>query len=249
MNMALALLAVALAGAVKGIVGLGFPPLATALIGTVLDSRTAVITVALPSLLLNAAQAWQGRDALRDMKGLVCVVVALVPGSIVGAYLFTTLPEHTTSLLLGLAIMAYVLPSLFRFEPRISQRLLFGLGIGVGFVAGILGGSTGIYGPLLALYLSAVSIGKKEFPAKISLMLLVGQLPQIITYTALGLITAERLTLSLAMIPSATLGLGLGTVIRSRISQGAFATSVRVALAVIGAKLIRDGLGLAALGF
>jgi hypothetical protein len=69
-----------------------------------------------------------------------------------------------------------------------------------------------------------------------------GQVPQIAGYAGLGLFTTERLLLSALMIPPVAVGFAIGTAVRSWMSQRAFALVVRLALLVIGLRLVFEAL-------
>jgi uncharacterized protein len=230
--------AVWLAALIKGTLGLGFPPVATPLVATVVGAQAAVVSLAVPSFLQNVTQAWAGRAHLRQWRALTPLLVTMVIGALAGAYLLTVLPVHLTEFLVGFAIVVYAVLALFRIEPNIPPHLIRITGALVGLAAGLLGGATGIYAPILALYLATLRLDKEQFAATISLVFLVGQIPQLATYLALGLFTADRLLLSALVIPPVVVGFAIGTAVRSRISQRSFALGVRLALLVIGLRLV-----------
>jgi hypothetical protein len=234
--------AAALAAVVKGMLGMGFPPVATPLIATVVGAQTAVVSVAIPGFLQNAAQVWGGRAQLRDVRSLAPLLVTVAVGALAGAYLLTALPVHVVTLLVGIAVIVYAGLALLRIEPVLPKRGVVLLGGVVGLVAGVLGGATGIFAPILAVWLAATRLDKERFTAVIALLLFVGQIPQIAGYAALGLFTRDRLLLSAVMLPPVAVGFVLGTAIRSRISQRGFALVVRWGLLLIGLRLVIDGL-------
>ena len=232
--------AVALAAVVKGMLGMAFPAVATPLVATVIGAQTAVVSVAIPGFLQNAVQAWSGRANLRDVRALAPLLAMLGVGTLIGAYLLIALPVHVVTLLVGAAVMIYAGLALLRIEPVLPARGAVAIGSVVGFVAGVLGGATGIFAPILAVYLAATRPDKDRFTAVIALLLFIGQVPQIVGYAALGLYTRERLVLSAIMLPPVAVGFLAGTFIRSRISQHGFALVVRWGLLLIGLRLVVD---------
>jgi uncharacterized membrane protein YfcA len=66
--------------------------------------------------------------------------------------------------------------------------------------------------------------------------------PQLVTLAVLGLYTGPRLFLSALMLPPVALGFALGTVLRARFSQRSFTLAVRLALLVVGLRLVFEGL-------
>lgn len=242
MTTTLVAVAAALAAAIKGTLGFGFPPVSTPLIASIVGARTAVVALAIPGLLLNFAQAWTGRAHVRGSRPLLPLMAALVVGTLGGAYLLTVLPAHLATMLVGATVVVYIVLAMLRVEPALPQTWVGPVGAGVGLVAGLLGGATGIYAPLLVLYLAAMRLDKERFTALISIVFFVGQMLQVAGYAALGLFTAERLLLSALMIPPVAVGFFLGTAVRSWMSQRAFAVVVRLALLVIGLRLVFEAL-------
>lgn len=234
--------AAALAAAIKGTLGFGFPPVATPLIAGIIGAKTAVVALAIPGLLQNIAQAWSGRVHLKRCRPLLPLLAALVVGFLGGAYLLTVLPAHLATTLVGVAAVVYALLAMFRLDPTLLPTWAGPVGVGVGLVAGLLGGATGILAPLLVLYLTAVRLDKEQFTAVISIAFFVGQVPQIAGYAGLGLFTADRLLLSAVMIPPVAVGFALGTAVRSWISQRVFVVAVQVALFVIGIRLVLEAM-------
>ena len=234
--------AAALAAAIKGTLGFGFPPVATPLIAGIIGAKTAVVALAIPGLLQNIAQAWSGRVHLKRCRPLLPLLATLVVGTLGGAYLLTVLPAYLATMLVGVAVVVYALLAMFRLEPTLPPAWAGPVGAGVGLVAGLLGGATGIFAPLLVLYLTAVRLDKEQFTAVISIALFVGQVPQVAGYAALGLFTADRLLLSAVMIPPVAVGFALGTAVRSRMSQRVFVVAVQLALFVIGIRLVLEAM-------
>ena len=179
---------------------------------------------------------------MKRCRPLLPLLATLVVGSLGGAYLLTVLPAHLATMLVGVAVVVYALLAMFRLEPTLPPAGAGPVGAGVGLVAGLLGGATGIFAPLLVLYLTAVRLDKEQFTAVISIAFFVGQVPQIAAYAGLGLFTADRLLLSAVMIPPVAVGFALGTAVRSWMSQRVFVVAVQLALFVIGIRLVLEAM-------
>jgi uncharacterized membrane protein YfcA len=108
----------------------------------------------------------------------------------------------------------------------------------VGFASGVLGGATGLFGLVLVLYVSMLTLDKAKLPALFSIILMFGVVPQIGSYMSLGLLTSERLALSAAAVLPAALGFAIGTSLRHRMSQAVFALAIRIMLLSVGAVLV-----------
>lgn len=233
---------VAVGGVVKGALGVGFPVVATPLIALVLDPETAVVAIVMPSLLMNGVQAWQGRRSLAATDPLVRLLVptlgTIVVGTVVGAYLLVVLPTRAIAALVGVSVMIYATVSLFGIPVAVPAHWLRASGALVGFASGVLGGATGFFGLLLILYFSMLTLDKAKLPALFSIVLVFGVVPQILSYVTLGLLTGERLALSAVAVLPAAVGFAIGTDLRDRMSQAAFALAIRLALLSVAAVLV-----------
>ena len=79
-NAPLILLAFLIAGTVKGVVGLGLPAIAIALLTIVLAPPEAAALIVVPSILTNLWQAWAGPD----FRGLLKRLAPLLIGTVLG---------------------------------------------------------------------------------------------------------------------------------------------------------------------
>ena len=171
-----------LGGVVKGALGMGFPIVATPLLTLVLGPETAVVGIVVPSLMMNVAQAWQGRRFLAAtdpvVRLLVPTLVTIVLGTVVGAYLLVTLPARAIAAVVGVSVMLYAIVSLRSAAVAVPPRHLRSIGILVGFASGVLGGATGFFGlPLIVLF-SSLTLDKAKLPALVSIVLLCGVAPR-----------------------------------------------------------------------
>jgi hypothetical protein len=155
----------------------------------------------------------------------------------VGAYLLVALPTRAIAAVVGVSVMLYAIVSLRGVALAVPSCHIEAAGVLIGFASGVLGGATGFFGlPLIVLF-STLTVDKAKLPALVSIVLLCGIVPQIASYVALGLLTGELVALStLALVP-ATAGFVLGTALRRRMSQAAFALAIRLALLTVGAGL------------
>ena len=232
-----------LAAVVQAALGLGFPLVATPIITTIVDPRSAVVTLTLPSFVLSALQLWRGRAHLGVYREVLTLLLGIVPGGLVGAYLLTVLPVPVLTALIGGMIILYVVLATLRLDPRVPVRWRGPAGAVVGLVSGVLGAAAGMNGPIIAVYLAALRLEKNAFVVAISLAFVAGHVPKITGYAMLGLFTPHRLLLSALMLPSVALGFVLGTAVRSRISQRAFARALQAFLLVIGVLFVARALG------
>jgi uncharacterized membrane protein YfcA len=242
MTVSVLLAAGGLAALVKGTLGFGFPPVATPLVAGIVGAKTAVIVLAIPSLVLNLMQVWIGRSSISAWRSVAALMFSIVLGSFGGGYLLTVLPVHLTGAVVGVCVLGYVTLAMLKVRLQVAPYFVGPVGAVLGLVAGLLGGATGIHGPLVILYLSALRLDKEAFAGLASLILLVAQVPQVMAYATFGLFNAERLLWSAAMLPGIALGFYCGLVLRSRVSQRTFAVAVQCALLLIGSRLLYEAI-------
>ena len=232
---------VMLGGVVKGALGMGFPIVATPLLTLVLGPETAVVGIVVPSLMMNVAQAWQGRRFLAAadpvVRLLVPTLVTIVLGTVVGAYLLVALPARAVAAVVGVSVMLYAIVSLRGAAVAVPSRHLRSIGILVGFASGVLGGATGFFGlPLIVLFSTphsrqgeAAGPGVDRAPVR--------RRPADRELRRAG---PPHRRAGGALDPGAgpaAAGFVLGTAFRRRMSQAAFGLAIRLTLLTVGAGL------------
>jgi uncharacterized membrane protein YfcA len=221
----LALIAIVVAGAatVKGAIGFGFPLVGIPLLSGIIGPRAAVPVMAIPTLLSNFIMVTRGAaGAGRAGAHLLLVLAGLAVGTLGGAALIKSLDPRALSLLVGAVTLGYVLATAFRLTAHVPQAAGRRAGPVVGLAAGVLGGATGIFAPILASYLHLLRLAKREFVFWITIMFFVSNTVQVASYAHLGLYAGDVLVLALiACIPMA-IGTWSGMVLQDRLNQELF---------------------------
>src|SRR5437667_269564 len=110
------LVAVFLAGTVKGIAGLGFPTLATPLLSLAVDVKTAVALLILPNIVMDGIQFARRGAPTETIRRLLPLLAGGAIGTIVGTRLLVVLHTRTVLLLLaGFVVALWV-------QNRLDQR-------------------------------------------------------------------------------------------------------------------------------
>jgi uncharacterized membrane protein YfcA len=171
----------------------------------------------------------------------------LVPGSIVGILLgtatFRFLDENLIRLLIGVLALAFVLRYWLakRAAPgstapdRRAGSLWAALSGFTSFVA-----HAG--GPPLSVYLLPQNMDKTLFVGTTVIYFAVVNYVKLVPYSLLGQFSGENLVTSLILSPLAPLGMWLGIWLHRRIEEKLFYQAVYLMLAVVGGKLLYDGL-------
>jgi uncharacterized membrane protein YfcA len=241
LQLALAALGIILAGFVKGVSGLGFPTIGVPIAALFLDPQTTVVVITIPAFFMNVIQAVQGRVSLTLVRRFVPIFVFLVPGAVGGTALLARVPAHLLVAVLGVIVTVYAATALWRLHLVIPLAHERWIGAVTGLCAGMIGGATSIFAPPLAIYLTALQLSKQAFIAIISVCLLVGQVPHLISLVGFRLLTVPRLQVAALFCILSTLGFLLGVHLQRRISQPLFTKVVLATLLVVGLSLLRTG--------
>lgn len=236
--------ALVLAGVVKGILSIGLPLVGMPLLTLVVDVPTAVAILMIPLVLSNLIQAIEGRGTIVMIKRFWPLIICLIGGTFAGTALFAALDRQILLLIVG--VLAIVMSTFSILQPHvtISRRAERWAALPVGFVAGLIGGMSTLFGPLLTVYVVGLKMPRDEFVKAISLLFLIAAVCLMLGGTAQGTATAKELTWSaVAMIPVYG-GMLIGQRMRRHVNPDQFRMLVLGVVWLTGANLIRMGLGI-----
>lgn len=230
------------AGFVKGVIGMGLPLTAIALMALVFDLRHAVILVLVPVIVLNFFQAVAGIGARATIRRFLLFNIFACIGIYFGTELLFTQDPRVLYVVLGSAISLYILINLFRFEIVIPPRLEKPLAPPMGFAAGLLCGATGSLAAILVPYLQGLKITKDEFIQATGFTFFITAVVWAAALLERGAVDWEMGTASaLALIPS-TIGMIGGTRFRAMLAPERFRLIIFLFLLLLGLNYIRRGI-------
>lgn len=235
-------LALLLAGVVKGAVGLGLPTTAVGLLTLGIDPRTAISLVIVPMLVSNVWQLVRAGEVPRTVRRYAPFAICVVLGVLVSFWLFRTASDRFVLAGLGVIFLLYVASSLSSWAPRVTEATDRPIQITAGSIAGVMGGIGGVWAPPVAIYLSARGADKQEFVRGTGLLLMAGSMPLLWSYAREGFLTGPNFWLSVALLVPTFLGFSLGERIRHRLSETAFRKVLLVFFAIMGLNLLRRAL-------
>ncbi len=232
-----------LSGLVKGILSIGLPLVGMPLLTLVVDVPTAVGILMVPLILSNLIQAIEGRGTVAMLKRFWPLIIFVVGGTFIGTALFAALDRHV--LLLTVGALAIVLSTFSIMQPHVTvpRRMEPWLGPPVGFVAGVIGGMSTLFGPLLAVYVVGLKMPRDDFVKAISLLYLIAAICLTLGGTAQGTADAQILTWSAAGMIPVYGGMLVGQRIRRHVNPDQFRLLVLGVVWLTGVNLIRMGLG------
>ncbi len=241
---ALGALAAIFAGVSKGGFGSGAAFASVSILALVLPPAQA-LGIMLPLLMLidlaTLRPYWQ-RWSWPETRALLW---GGIPGTLLGAWLFTIADADIFRLLIGSISLAFVG---WQFSTRAglirpSEKPLPDW---IGFCAGVAAGFTSFVshagGPVAAVYLLSQRLDKTAFQSTTVLLFALLNVLKFVPYAYLGIFTANTLSLDLLLAPFALLGAWLGVKAHWLVSERVFFAITYVALTLTGLKLIWDAL-------
>ncbi|ORE93488.1 hypothetical protein ATO13_12461 [Stappia sp. 22II-S9-Z10] len=241
----LAVLAITLlAGFVKGAVGFAMPMVMISGIGSLVAPELALAALILPTLIANTAQALRGGlDAAVAAARAHWPYVAIVAVFIVfSAQLVNLLPARVLFLAIGVPVTLFAVLQLGGRRIRLSGHHQTALSVGLGIVAGLIGGVSGVWGPPTVIYLTSLDTPKDEQLRVQGIVYGIGAVMLTLAHIGSGVLNAATLPLSALLVVPAMIGMRIGMGVSGRMDQNRFRQATLAVLVIAGLNLVRRGL-------
>jgi hypothetical protein len=231
------------AGTVKGIISLGLPLVGLPLLMFAVDVPTAIGLLMVPLVVSNLIQAIEGPGTLALIRRFWLLLVCLAAGTLVGTRLFAALDRDVLLLTIGPLAIVMATASMLQPNLAIAPRTERWLGPVIGFAAGVIGGMSSLFGPILALYVVGLRLPRDVFVKAIALHYVTAASFLLLGGAAQGWAGPRVLLLSaLGMVP-VYVGMRIGIRIRKRVDPERFRLAVLCVVWLTGANMVRLGLG------
>ena len=233
-----------LGGVIKGVVGFAMPMIMISGLSSIMSPDLALAAVMAPTLLTNLVQAL--RQGVGAAWASVCRFrVFLISGGVmllIAAQFVPLLPASALYLVIGVPVTLYAATMLAGYALRLPSHPSARIEAMIGMVSGTLGGLTGVWGPPTVAMLTAQGTPKREQIRIQGVIYAMGAILFVIAHVGSGVMRAETLPLSLAMVPPAIIGICIGFAIQDRIDQEMFRRATLIVLLLAGGNLLRRGL-------
>jgi uncharacterized membrane protein YfcA len=164
------------------------------------------------------------------------LVLASVPGVVLGAFLLAYLPTDFVRRVVCAFVILFLLVEIFKlktYEIRSTRLALLGVGMGYGFLSGLIGSGSIVRTPLLL----KMKLSKGAFIGTAAAASLFSNVIKVGAYWSTGLMTSYVLVNGALSVVVGVVGGRLGKLLLGHVSDQAFTGIVRYALlasAVIG---------------
>ncbi|WP_062563603.1 sulfite exporter TauE/SafE family protein [Paracoccus aminovorans] len=245
-HLALAIAITLFSGFVKGAIGFAMPMIMLSALGSFLTAQQAVAAVILPVLLTNIRQAlrqgWRpAAQATWAYRWHIGMVVLFIP---VSAFFATRVPQWLMYALIGVPITLYAGWQLAGRSLALPIHHRRRAEIATGIIGGLIGGISGIWGPPLIVLLLSLHAPKAEQMRVQGVVFFIGAVVLTAAHLQSGLLNAQTLPFSAALVVPAIIGMGLGYLAHDRLDVVQFRRWTLVLLVLTGLNLIRRALEL-----
>ena len=223
---------------VHGSIGFGFPLIATPLIAIVTDMKTAILYIAIPTLLINLISIFSEGNFLQAVKRFYPLAIIAMIGSAIGTQILIYSGSELFKLILAFSIFLYLFIQKFKIqmhwirEKKIISMVVFGL------FAGIIGGLTNVMASILIIYSLESKHTKKEVIQSTNLCFLFGKVIQIVLFTLHGSFNQELLTISFSSLVVVAVAMFIGLKVKDKIPQESYKKVVKIVLFLIACVLV-----------
>ena len=229
------------AGVIQGLTGFGFALVSVPIMTIFLSPKKTIPIVLLHAILIVIVILYEARKWV-DLKRIWPLMIAGIVGMPFGTYLLIFLKASTLKVLIGSVIVLFTLALLKGFKRKIkSEKLAFAP---VGFISGLLAGSTMMGGPPVILFFTNQGLNKNVFRANLVCYFATLSLATIPAYIAGGLITKEVIKYAVLLLPAMICGGITGIKLAHIVQEQLFKKIVLIILIVAGLMSIASGFGL-----
>jgi hypothetical protein len=231
-------LVIALAGAVQGALGLGFPIVATPLIAAVTDMRTAVILILLPCLACVATIIAKTGSLRPVLAQFWAMPIYMIAGAALGTRIFIAFPEFPYTLLLAGMILFYLnLERVGKTDWPLLRKHPGPFGVLFGVLAGAVEGTANIAAPPLVIYFLALGVTPATLVQGLGICFFTGKATQFVTLAAVGGVDTIQWVATLPLAVVACITAIYGIRIRNRIDAATYRVWLKRALFVMALVL------------
>lgn len=227
-----------LAGAVKGVIGLGLPTVSLGILTAAIDLPTAMALLLVPSFVTNLWQGMVGGKLgaiLSRTWPFLLLAVITVP---IGGLALARLDLSMLSGLLGVLLIVYGVLSLAGLRITVPGSSESWAGPLFGAVNGVLTGMTGSFVVPGVMYLQALGLPRDTLVQAMGILFTLSTVALGVALGGNNLLTVDLAWVSSAAVLPAIVGMVLGQQLRKLLSEHVFRRVFFSALLVLGGYIV-----------
>ena len=227
-----------LAGAVKGVTGMGLPTVAMGLLGALMAPVLAAALLIVPSFVTNVWQLFAGPAFTALSRRLWLMMLGIVIGTLTGSSVMADANARWTTAGLGAVLIVYPGFTLLVKQLSVPKRFEWWLSPSVGLMTGAITGVTGVFVIPAVPYLQALALSRDELVQSLGLSFTISTIALAAGLARSGAFQIENVTMSSLAVAPALVGMWLGQTIRRSINPQAFRRRFLICLSLLGAQLV-----------
>ncbi len=236
----------ALAGFTQGLSGFGSIIVSVPLLALFLDIKTVIPLANILALSINLLLFPQFRRRFA-WKEIAPLLLASIPGIRAGTYILETVDPWLLQLIIGVVLLCFSIYYLCAGprEQESKRRQAHARWAWVsGFFSGCLGGSIGMTGPPVVVYISLLPWDKDVIKSTLIGYFLATGIGISALHAANGLITAGVVRLGMVSLPALALGVFLGSACYGKIDDVSYRRITTMMLLILGIVMVWKALRL-----
>lgn len=217
-TIAVAAAAFFIAGLVKGVTGMGLPPVAMGVLGALVSPLTAASLLILPSFVTNIWQLFAGPSVAQLTGRLWPMMLGIAPGTLAGTSVLASGDTALSTAALVAALAGYSAFTLFSRQPSVPPSLERRLSPWIGATTGLVADGTGIFSIPAVPFLQALGLDKDDLVQALGLTFTVATVALAAGLTWHGALRIDQLALSAAAVAPALGGMWVGQFLRGMVA-------------------------------
>lgn len=173
---------------IHGVVGFGFPMIATPLIALSTDIQTAILATIIPTMMVNSISIIKGGNWSMSIKKYYPLIFYIIIGTVIGSYLLLVVSSEFLKILLAFTILIYLQNEKFKFikfdfihsMPEFAKAFF-------GLLSGIISGTTNVMIAVLIVYVSELSLGITASIQVMNMCFLSAKTTQLVFFSSSGI--------------------------------------------------------------
>lgn len=230
--------AFALAGVVKGVVGLGLPVVAMGLLVIFMPPPQAAAVLVVPSLVTNIWQLAAGPRFTALAKRFATMMAGVFVGTFIGVGILTGDAVALANGALGAVLVIHGVLSLLAVRFNVTKERERWMSPMIGLVTGVLTGATAIFSVPAVPYFSSLKLEREDLIQTLGLSFTVSTIALALALGTRGVFGWHLGFASLLALVSAMMGMFAGQRLRRRIHPEIFRRWFLVSLVVLGIYMI-----------